>query len=437
MMPRAGGPGDPPAALPPAALPLAALLLGALALAAGASALVLRPALLASAAPTPAFLALTHAVTLGYLALLFAGTLQQLLPVLLVTRLAWPRLGAVALPALVAGSAAVVSGFALGFEPRLLSAGGMLVTLALGATALQALRTLARATRRDAAAQGLVTATAYLALTVTLGFLLAAAAHLPALARVLGYPVSLHLSVGLYGAFLLGIAAAGQRLLAMFALAKRTRAYRLRILTGLVHAAVVTELLIAFAHLPLHAAAAGLLAAAGALQLWEVAALLRVRLRRRLEPPVQRYLLAHAFLPLAGALALTGHGAGSGIALLLGFVVLAASGMQAKIASFLTWQTRYAARAAEGRAPLLHDMLLPGFEPLTTFGLAAGAAAAALAASFHSGPWAAAAAVLLAVGAWAQLIQTVAIVFGRHGVQAGPTVAPVAPVGPAAPKEQA
>jgi hypothetical protein len=110
MIPRAAAAGD-----PPTALPLAALLLGALALAAGASALALRPALLASAAPTPAFLALTHVVTLGYVALLFAGTLQQLLPVLLVTRLAWPHLGAVTLPALVAGSTAVVGGFALGF----------------------------------------------------------------------------------------------------------------------------------------------------------------------------------------------------------------------------------------------------------------------------------------------------------------------------------
>ncbi len=412
MIPQPAAPGD-----PPAALPLAALLTGALGLAAGAVALALHPGLLASAAPTPAYLALTHVVTLGYVALLFAGTLQQLLPVLLVTRLAWPRLGRVTLPALVAGSAGVVAGFALGFEPAALIIGGLLVTLSLWACALQALRTLAGATRRDAAARGLVTATVYLALTVALGFLLAASPHLPGLARLLGYPVTLHLTVGLFGAFLLGIAAAGQRLLAMFALAKQTRAYRLRVLTGLVHAAIVAELLSVFAHLPLHVAADGLLAAAGALQLWEVAALLRVRIRRRLEPPVQRYLLAHAFLPLAGALALAGHRAGAGIALLLGFVVLSASGMQAKIATFLTWQARYAARGAPGRAPLLRDMLLPGLEPLTTFGLAAGAVAAALAASLRSEPWAAAAAALLAVGAWAQLVQTVAILFGRHGAR--------------------
>ena len=420
MIPQPAAGGD-----APPALPLAALLAGALGLAAGAVALASHPGLLASAAPTPAFLALTHTVTLGYVALLFAGTLQQLLPVLLVTRLAWPRLGRVTLPALAVGSAGVVAGFALGFEPAALIAGGLLVTLSLWASALQALRTLAGATRRDAAARGLVTATVYLALTVTLGFLLAASPHLPALARLLGYPVTVHLTVGLFGAFLLGIAAAGQRLLAMFALAKQTRAYRLRILAGLVHAAVLAELLTVFARLPLHAAATGLLAAAGALQLWEVAALLRVRIRRRLEPPVRRYLLAHAFLPLAGILALAGSRAGAGTALLLGFVVLAASGMQAKIASFLAWQTRYAARGAGGRTPLLRDMLLPGIEPLTTFGLGAGAAAAALAASLRSEPWAAAAAVLLAVGAWAQLVQTVAILFGRPGARVGRAVAAV------------
>jgi len=107
----------------------------------------------------PALLALLHAVTIGYVALLFADTLQQLLPVLLVTRLAlaWP--GGVALPLLAFAAADVVMGFTLGFQPLALAA-------------------------------GLVTATVYLALAVTLGFLLAAALHAPPLARALGYRCS-------------------------------------------------------------------------------------------------------------------------------------------------------------------------------------------------------------------------------------------------------
>ncbi|MEJ2287265.1 MAG: hypothetical protein P8Y02_01250 [Deinococcales bacterium] len=407
-------------------MPLTALLVAAGALALAAAALAAHPAALATPVPTPTFLALTHTVTLGYVTLLFAGTLQQLLPVLLVTELALPRMGAATLPALATGSAAVVAGFALGFQPTALAAGGALVSLALWATAVQAVLTFARARRRDAAARGLVAATLYLALTVTLGFLLAAAPHVPALARF-GYPVQLHLSVGLFAAFLLGIATAGQRLLAMFALAKRTDAFRLRLLTGMVHAAVAAELLQAFAHLPLHGVAAALLVAAGALQLWEVAALLRVRLRRRLEPSVQRYLWGHAFLPLTGLLALDGSRSAAGIALLLGFVVLSASGMQAKIASFLTWQARYASRSAQGTAPLLRDLLLPGVEPVTTAGLAAGAALASAAAATGSQALAVVAAALLLVGAWAQLTQTIAILYGRHRSTAAPSASPVSP----------
>jgi hypothetical protein len=265
-----------------------------------------------------------------------------------------------------------------------------------------------------------VTATVYLALTVTLGFFLAAALHVPPLARALGYPVQLHLTLGLFGAFLLGIAAAGRKLLAMFALSKGTAAYRLRILTVLVHGAVAAELLHAFAGLPSHGAALVLLAAAGGLQLWEEAALLRVRLRRRLELPVRRNLLAHAFLPVAGVLAAAGLQKAAGAALLLGFVVLATSGMQVKIAPFLSWQARYAARGASGGAPLLRDMLLPGLEPLTTAGLAGGAAAATMATVTHASGWAVAAVILQVAGAWAQLAQTGAILFGRRGAASRP-----------------
>lgn len=396
--------------------PLASLLAASAALAAGAVALLLHPGVLALAVPTPAFLALTHTVTLAYVGLAFAGTLQQLPPVLLVTRLAVPWLGRAALAALALGTAGVVAGFALGYQPLALAGGGALVTAALWATLVQGLLTYAHASRADAAARALLAATGYLALTVTLGFLLAAAPHAPALAALIGYPVQLHLTIGLFGAFLLGIAGAGQRLLAMFVLAKGASPVRIRALTWLVHGAVLSEVLHAFAGLPTAGLASALLFAAGGLQLWEVAALLRVRLRRKLEPSVTRYLWAHAFLMPAAALALAGRQAPAGTALLLGFVVLSVSGMQVKIASFLSWQARYAGRAAAGggRAPLLRDMLVPGLESVTTAALAAGAALATAAVALHAQPLAAAAAALLALGAWAQLLQTAHIVFGRH-----------------------
>lgn len=126
-------------------LPLTSLLAGAVALAAAATALVVDPLTLAGPAATPASLALLHAVTVGYVALLFAGTLQQLLPVLLVTRLGLPWLGSVALPLLALGAIGVVAGFALGFQPLALAAGGALASAALWAVAVQAVTTYARA----------------------------------------------------------------------------------------------------------------------------------------------------------------------------------------------------------------------------------------------------------------------------------------------------
>ncbi len=436
-----------PGGAPRAVLPLASLAVATLALVAAAAGLALDPSVLGGPASAPVLLALLHAVTVGYLALTFAGTLQQLLPVLLVTPLALPWLGPLGLPSLALGAAGVVAGFATGFRPVPLAVGGALASVGLWAVAAQALATYLRARRTragrataaheppavgeggaeagparppDAAAAGLVTATVYLALTVTLGFLMAAATRLPRLAGTLGFPVQLHLTLGLFGAFLLGIAAAGRKLLAMFVLSKGAPGTRVRILTYLVHGAVVSEMLAAFGGLPSRAVTIALLAAAGTLQLGEVAALLRARLRRRLEPPVFRYLLAHAFLPVAGGLLVAGRSQAAGTALLLGYLVLATSGMQVKIASFLTWQARYAARGAANGAPLLRDMIRPGLEPVITVGLAGGAAAAVVATLTSGSAASVVAAVLLAAGASAQLAQTGVVLLGRHGSRPSP-----------------
>src|SRR5690606_1177635 len=80
-----------------------------------------------------------------------------------------------------------------------------------------------------------------------------------------------------------------------------------------------------------------------AMQFIEVGALLRRRLRRRLEAPVERYVLAHAFLPLAGVMFAVGSQTAAAVALLLGFVGLAVSGMLVKILSFLTWTSAFGA----------------------------------------------------------------------------------------------
>jgi len=405
VLPRAGAKGAPPA------LPIAALLAGAAALLAGAGWLAFAPRALLGAVNAPSLVGLTHVFTLGFVGLVFAGTLQQLPAVMLVTDLAWPRLGLVALPLLLAGAGSVVAGFAAGFAPLPLALGGAVVSLAWLLLLAQLVATALRRWPKDAAGQALVASVAFLALTVVLGFALAGARSAPGVAAALGYPVRLHLTTGMFGAFLLGIAGAGQKLLGMFALAKGTAQWRLRLLGLLVALALLAEALAAFARLPLGPRPQLLLAAAAALQLLEVRAILRVRLRRRLEPPIRRYVLAHAFLPAAGLLALAGLPAAAAAAFLVGFVGLAVSGMLVKILSFLTWTARFAGGAGvSAGAPLLRDLFRGELEPVTTWALAGGAASLSATLALRQPALAPLAAGLLLLGSASQLAQAVHVV---------------------------
>lgn len=405
MLPRAGAKGAPPA------LPIAALLAGAAALLAGAGWLAFAPRALLGAVNAPSLVGLTHVFTLGFVGLVFAGTLQQLPAVMLVTDLAWPRLGLVALPLLLAGAGSVVAGFAAGFAPLPLALGGAVVSLAWLLLLAQLVATALRRWPKDAAGQALVASVAFLALTVVLGFALAGARSAPGVADALGYPVRLHLTTGMFGAFLLGIAGAGQKLLGMFALAKGTAQWRLRLLGLLVALALLAEALAAFARLPLGPRPQLLLAAGAALQLLEVRAILRVRLRRRLEPPIRRYVLAHAFLPAAGLLALAGLPAAAAAAFLVGFVGLAVSGMLVKILSFLTWTARFAGGAGvSAGAPLLRDLFRGELEPVTTWALAGGAASLSATLALRQPALAPLAAGLLLLGSASQLAQAVHVV---------------------------
>lgn len=410
-------------------LPVSALLGGALAMVVGSAWLLADPATLTSYLGAPTAVALTHLFTLLCVTLVYVGTLQQLPAVLLVTDLAWTRLGFVALPLLVVGGAALVHGFAAGFRPGALAAGGLAVTVSLALVAAQTLRTARRSPPRDAASRGLVAAVCYLALTVAFGTLLAGARSSPALASSVGYAPALHQTTGLIGAFLLGIAASGHKLLAMFALSKGGSAWRVTAIAWLVHACVAASLAAALAPVvgwppaaarAAYAVATVALCAAGALQVVEVGALLKRRLRKRLEAPVQRYVLAHAFLPYAGVLLASGHGEAAAVAALLGFVGLAVSGMLVKILSFLTWTAAFG--SAPRRAappPLLRELARPRLEPVITVGLATGAVLAPLAVVTLSTPVAALAGAALLAGAGAQLWQAVTVVWRALGPDTG------------------
>ncbi|MBW7915643.1 MAG: hypothetical protein H3C53_02985 [Trueperaceae bacterium] len=375
-MPRLGADGAPPV------LPIASLVLGAAAVAALGLFVLLDPAALTGYLGTPRVVALNHVFTLLFVGMVFAGTLQQLPAVMFVTRLVWPRLGWLTLPLLLAGSVAVVVGFATGFAPAWLAPGAAAVSAAWVLMLVQLVGTARQRWPKDAGSHALLLSALFLTLAVALGFVLAAARTTPALAARVGYPVQLHFTIGLFGAFLLGIVGSGQKLLSMFALSKGGAQWRVRWATVAVTAAVAAEALAAFARLPLVTVAELLLAAGCALQAWEVLAILRRRLRKRLEAPIRRYVLAHAFLPAAGLALLLGRGDAAVILFLVGFVGLAVSGMLVKILSFLTWTWQFAAATTggvSGGAPLLRDLVKDELEPIVTWGLTLAAVALAAA----------------------------------------------------------
>ena len=384
------------------------MLLGSLALTAGCVALTFSPGLLLAHHASTGLVALVHVFTLGCVGLVFAGTLQQLPAVMFVTRLAWPGLGYLTSPLLLVGSALVIAGFAAGFAPLPLAAGGLTVTLGWVLLLAQLLATALRRWPRDAASQALLLSVVFLTLTVAAGFLLAGARASPAVAGAVGYPVRLHLITGLFGGFLLGIIGSGQKLLAMFALSKGTVQWRVRLASLLIAAGMIAELLQAFSPVQPGQLPITLLAAGAAVQLWELSAIYRRRLRRKLEAPVFRYVLAHAFLPVALVLLLWGQPLAAAAAFLVGFIGLAVSGMLVKITSFLVWTAVFAGSktgGVAGGAPLLRDLLVAGLEPVTTWALFTGALA--LCATLVSGwtPLAHLSANLLLLGSLSQTLQ--------------------------------
>ncbi len=407
MMPRLGADGAPPA------LPIGTLIVGALALLAGAVALTFNARVLVGPINSPTLVALVHVFTLGFVGLVFAGTLQQLPAVMFVTKLAWPNLGYLTTPLLVLGSGAVVYGFATGFTPTYLQWGALATSLAWLLLLVQLLATAMRRWPKDAGSHALLLSVVFLAFTVVAGFTLAGARTSASVAITFGYPVQLHLTLGLFGAFMLGIVGSGQKLLSMFALSKGGAQWRVRAAIYLVAAAVVAESVEAFARVSLGPVPVLLLAGGALMQMLEVYAIRKRRLRKKLEAPIQRYVLGHAFMPLAGLLVLLGQPAAAAAAFLVGFIGLAVSGMLVKITSFLVWTAVFASAktgGVSGGAPLLRDLMRDELEPITTWSLTGGALALSGALATKAPALAFVAAGLLLIGAASQLTQVVHVV---------------------------
>ncbi|GAB1231641.1 hypothetical protein UT4_01070 [Ferrigenium sp. UT4] len=331
---------------PPIALPFAFFAVAPLFLLLAAL-LLLTAADAPFAAPhTPELLAATHAITLGCVAAVMLGALQQILPVLVGSPLRGARGVAGSVWMLwLAGALALVAGFRFGLPPLLHAAWGLLGSaFAIFITAC--LISLARAPARNITWLGLLLAFLSLAVAVVLGALLA---HGYASGLALPYAAwaALHIKLALGGWVLLLIVGVSYQVVPMFQLTPAYPAWLTRLLAPLLFASLL---------LSIAARGAGYepLATAGEILFWSLAIsfavvtlqLQRQRRRQVADTTLDFFRSGMLALLFAAAASLLARGCPlthdslrllSALAFVLGFAWSVICGMLYKIMPFLVW----------------------------------------------------------------------------------------------------
>ena len=352
---------------PPFSLPLRFFLTAPLFLLAAAVLIVLAPEALASRW-TPQALALTHALTLGFLAMVMLGALMQMLPVVAGSPLPASRLVAwLSHVSLMLGTVALIMGF-LTAEPAafaggiLLLGGGFAVFLAAAAISLA--RAVAAAT-----VTGIRLAAISLAVTIPLGLALALLRTGWWAPPALDAMIAAHVSFGLLGWVLLLVIGVAYQVVPMFQI---TPPYPPKLSHGL--ASVLFALLLLHAAAPLLPSAVARIVGAGiagGVLLFALATLSLQSRRRRKLPDVtlDYWRLAMASLIACVAVWLAAqfwppwanndaYPLLLGVLFIGGFAVSVVSGMLYKIVPFLAWfhlQAQLQARA--GSIPTMKEMI--------------------------------------------------------------------------------
>jgi hypothetical protein len=311
----------------------------------------------------PRVVALAHLWLPGFLLSVCLGASYQLMPVVLGTP---PRSSAAMLWAHAAlhgiGVSLLVTGLASG-NYVWAGAGGLALALGVVWLALVTWRTFARSARRDVAAWSFPLAAAWLLATVLAGVTLAANRHAPFLPLSTLDLLRAHAHLGLVGYFLTLLQGVTFQLVPMFTLGEARRP-RLA-LAGLISAQAGLLLLapgLAWAWRPAIGLGVALLLAGLCGTGVALAATLRSRRRRVLDPGIKAFVLGLFFLALAavfgGALALgwlppdrSLPGAVSyGLLVVTGGLSLTVLGMLCKILPFLVWMKAYGPHV--GRRPV-------------------------------------------------------------------------------------
>ena len=352
---------------PPFALPLRFFLTAPLFLLAAAGLIVGAPEALASRW-TPATLALTHALTLGFLTMVMLGALIQMLPVVAGASLPAPRLVAgFSHVSLTLGSVALMTGFltaapvAFGIGIILLVSG---LTLVLAAASISLARAVASAT-----VTGVRLAVVCLGITLLLGLALALQRTGWGLPLPLVTTAAAHIAFGLLGWVLLLVIGIAYQVVPMFQI---TPPYPPHLSRWLTRALFLLIGLRAIAPLlPQHALQLVDAGLAGGILLFALATLRLQARRRRKLPDVTLNFWRLGMASLIACVAVwslarlwPAWASSSAYPLLLGilfiggFAVSVVNGMLYKIVPFLAWfhlQAQLQARA--GNIPTMKVMI--------------------------------------------------------------------------------
>jgi hypothetical protein len=353
--------------------------------------LTVRPSLLATYHYNQSVIAATHLFVLGWICTVVMGSMYQLVPVALETRLYRERLAAVQFVCHVVGFIGMVWMFST-WNMKQVGHFGSLLTFGVGLFVYNLGRTLKRVPKWNVTAFAVMAALIWISLTVLAGLSIAtakcafeamgdsdaqASPLLHGLRSIAGFvarfdaisAMHAHAHLGAVGFFTILIVGVSYKLIPMFTLSEVQSPRRAACSLVLLNIGLVGTFLTVLLRSPWKLASGLVIVAALALYGWELLAILRARKRKAPDWGIKYFLTAVAlFAPLAVlGIVLTWPGlpltpfTGQlenvyGFLGLIGVVTLAIIGMLYKIIPFLVWFGRYSKHVGRARVPALADL---------------------------------------------------------------------------------
>jgi len=192
-----------------------------------------------------ALLAATHCITLGFMAMIMLGAIQQVVPVIIGSRMPVPRLIAwITMLPLTAGALLLTTGFALG-KPQLLDYSWSLLGLTFLIFIGASLYSLARATAKNPTKTAILLSVLSLAAAVALGILLARG-YAAGLAIPYSKLATAHISMALGGWVMLLIIGVSYQVVPMFQLTPNYPKWQTNYLTPAIFATLLLSLMPSF-----------------------------------------------------------------------------------------------------------------------------------------------------------------------------------------------